>query len=877
MKKLSFILLFLFISTLLICADETISSTQNSTYEDQMLEKKINDIVEKRLKEKEAENLKNSKKESSKEKKDKKTGINQTKDRDEDNQYDEEKRNKKDSDNSESEKKDKKNEDLTENKGNKKNIETEENNKEIIKKDNKIELFGKKIFNIENTETMPSEISAGKDYVLSAGDYIRIALWSDNMSLGKDGIVDVKIAANGVVSLPDLGAFTLRGKTIEEAENELAVKGLRKLKDFKVRISLIQMRSINVFVLGEVNMPGSFTLSPMSGVMAAIYKAGGITDHSSLRNIKILRDGKTIVVDLYDYLLKGENKVSVKLAEGDTIFIPASSDCVTIIGNVIREGIYELKGKTTLKEVVEMAGGATPDAFINEINIKRKANSKLEIVTVKDMNAFEIMAGDEIELGGKDSRYTNGVLIKGNVVRPGVYEIKSGEKFKDLLAKAGGFKPETFISKIDLVRVKEDLSLVKNSFDAGKENPELKGEDTITVYSITDAVARKMARVDGEVKKAGSYEIYENSRVSDLLFNAGGVKEETAFFGRADIIRIDEDGSLKVIKVELGKILAGNKEADISLENYDTLKIFSLKDSKLSSQIYVYGEVREPDEYEYFEGMTLSDAIFYAKGTKISADKANIEVVRSSVEGGGVSSIKVNINENTNFILKEFDQIFVRKIPNWEEKKIIKVKGYVQYPGEYAVSNNETLNDIINRAGGYKAGAFPDGIKFYRTHNFKEELSMMNMKFEEDVLNRERVLVTNLDFDRKKNHFIQNVILKDGDEIEIPETSNVVKVMGEVYMPGMVVYQKGKDLDYYVNGTGGFTDKAYVKKAFVVKYNGKTEKNGWFSKVKLEAGDTVIVPKDDRVKKSFWEIVGATVDFVAKLATTFAVIHSVTN
>ena len=128
---------------------------------------------------------------------------------------------------------------------------------------------------------------------------------------------------------------------------------------------------------------------------------------------------------------------------------------------------------------------------------------------------------------------------------------------------------------------------------------------------------------------------------------------------------------------------------------------------------------------------------------------------------------------------------------------------------------------------------------------------MMNMKFEEDVLNRERVLVTNLDFDRKKNCFIQNVILKDGDEIEIPETSNVVKVMGEVYMPGMVVYQKGKDIDYYVNGTGGFTDKAYVKKAFVVKYNGKTEKNGWFSRVKLEAGDTVIVPKDDRTKKSF--------------------------
>ena len=126
------------------------------------------------------------------------------------------------------------------------------------------------------------------------------------MSLGKDGIVDIKIAANGVVALPDLGAFTLRGKTIEEAENELAARGLRKLKDFKARISLIQMRSINVFVLGEVNMPGNYTLSPMSGVMSAIYKAGGITDHSSLRNIKVMRGEKTISIDMYDYLLNGK-------------------------------------------------------------------------------------------------------------------------------------------------------------------------------------------------------------------------------------------------------------------------------------------------------------------------------------------------------------------------------------------------------------------------------------------------------------------------------------------------------------------------------------------------------------------------------------------
>lgn len=844
MKKISLVLLFLLSFKLLICADEKINTAK--TYEEQILEKKINEIVEKRLKEIENEKFKSN-------------------------------------ENTESNKKEKVSDDkIAEKKINESDNKIKEKkgdlNKKIEKSDeNRIELFGKKIFNGENSKDTPSEIAAGKEYILSSGDYIRIAMWSDSIALGKEGMVEVKVAANGVVSLPDIGAFTVRGKSIEEAENEIITRGLRKLRDFKAKISLVQMRSINVFILGEVKSPGSYNLSPMSGIIAALYKSGGINDNASLRNIKILREEKTITVDLYDYLLKGEKNISANLAEGDTVFVPATTGTVTIMGNVARAGIYELKGKSTLKDLIEMAGGANSDAFLKEINIKRKSADKLEIVTTKDIEKFEILPGDEIYLGGKDSRIANGVLIKGNVVRPGVYEVKEGEKFADILQKAGGFKQETFIEKIDLVRVKEDLSLIKNSFNGVKENPELKGEDTITVYNLSDAVARKTARVTGEVKTAGSYEIYENSRVSDLIFNAGGVREESAYFGRADIIRIDENGILKVIKVELGKILAGNKEADIPLENYDQLKIYSLKDSKISATVYLYGEVREAKEYEYFEGMTVSDVIFYGKGMKISGDKSSVEIVRSSTEGGGISSITVNLNETPNFELKEFDQIFVRKIPNWEDKKIVKIKGYVRYPGEYSVSNNETLNELIKRAGGYKEGAFPEGVKFYRNHKFKEELAMLNMKFEEDMIIRERVLVTNLDYDKSNKEFKQKVILKDSDEIEIPETPNVVKVMGEVYMPGMVVYQKGKKMDHYINSTGGFTEKAFNKKSFVVKYNGKTEKNGWFRRVKVEAGDTIIVPKYERNKKSFWEAVGATVDFIAKLATTYAVVHSVTK
>jgi polysaccharide biosynthesis/export protein len=823
--------MFLLSFTILLCVEENIKNTK--AYEEQILEKKINEIVEKRLKEKGNNNEKD------------KALIN-------------------------IEEKNIKEENL---KKEKKKIEISEKNQT----NNNIELFGKKIFNSENSIDTPSEISAGKDYILSSGDVIKIVLWSENVPIGKDGIIEIKIAANGVIAIPDLGAFTLRGKSIEEAENEIKERGIRRLKDFKASISLVQMRSINIFVLGEVITPGNYNLSPMSGILSAIYKAGGITDNSSLRNIKILREGKTITIDLYDYLLKGEKNISIILTEGDTVFIPVTSKKVTLIGNIAKAGIYELNGKTTLKELIEMAGGATSNAFLKEINIKRKTSDKLEIVTTKDIDKFEIFPGDEIYVGGKDSRISNGVLIKGNVVRPGVYEIKSGETFNDILLKAGGFKQETYIEKIDLVRVKDDLSLIKNSFNGLHENPELIGEDTITVYSISDAVAKKAARIIGEVKKAGSYQIYENSRVSDLIFNAGGVNEETAYFGRADIIRIDENGIMKVIKIDIGKILAGNKESDIALENYDQLKIYSLKDTKISANIYIYGEVRDAKEYEYFEGMTISDAIFYAKGMKISADKSSVEIVRSSTEGYGISSISVNLNENPNFELKEFDQIFVRKIPNWEDKKIIKITGYVKYPGEYSISNNETLNELIKRAGGYKEGAFPEGAKFYRNHNFKEELAMLNIKFEEDMLMRNRVLVTNLDYDKSNKEFKQKVILKNGDKIDIPEIPNVVNVMGEVYMPGMVVYEKGKKMNYYVESSGGYKETAYKNKAFVVKYNGKTVKNGWLKRVKVEAGDTIIVPKDDRNKKSLWEVVGTTFDFIVKVATTYAVVHNVTK
>ena len=739
------------------------------------------------------------------------------------------------------------------------------------------QLYGMNIFANQNFDTLPAQTAAGKDYVLSSGDIISIVLISDMLTdITKDGMQEIKIPPSGSIAIPGFGIFNLRGKSIDEAEKMIRDSAVKKIRDVKIDISLVKMRSVNIFVFGEVEKPGPYSLAPNSSVIAALYKAGGITKNSSLRKVKLLRDGKTKDIDLYDFLLSGEAKSNLGLNDGDTIFVPSTNNFATIYGQVAREGIYEINDTTSLEKLIEFAGGASAGAYTIQVQVKRVGNDKKEIVSTSDLAGFKLKAGDIIEIGKNDERYKNGVMFLGNVNRPGIYEIKQGEKFSEIIKKAGGLKKESYTDKVQIIRVKADTTLEKYSFNMNNEDPELKPEDEITVFSLQDASSTKKVRITGPVNAPGTYPIYENSRVSDLIFAAKGIIADKAHFGRADLYRLGENGDIQLIKIELSKVLQGDKKADITLEDYDYLKVYLEEDASLSSDVYIYGEVRKAGTYNFMNNMTISDLIFFGKGLKISADKNSVEVVRSSLLGEGIDVIIVDLEKEPNFKLSEYDQVFVRKIPNWEDKKIIELNGYVRYPGKYAISDKESLNSVIKRAGGFSEKAFPAGIKFYRKKNFRDELAGMNIKFEEEMLSKDKVKLSNLSYNEKTKMYNENLLLKDGDVIEIPEEASHVTIMGEVYIPGIVVYEPGKKMAFYVNASGGYTDKAYENKTFVIKYNGKTEKNGWFKKVKIEPGDTIMVPADNR-QKGAWDRFLGILDGVAKIGTVVLLIKNVTN
>lgn len=942
--------------------------------------------------------------------------------------------------------------------------------KKAVSEGERYNLFGTSIFNVDSDNfELPSEFEAGKNYVLGAGDTVQIRVWGD--VLPKDerspDFMDIPINNSGTIYIKDIGVFNVNGKTISELEAEMKLVGEKKYKGINIDLALAKMRSVRVFVIGQVAKPGTYLLNPLSNVLNSLYVSGGINNNSSLRNLKILRKDKTINLDLYDYLIKGNRMSKIVLQEGDTVFIPPLNKKVTISGEVVNPGMYEIKGEKRLEEIIKLAGGLTNQAYRKSLKIKRIGNDTMTVYDISDIKTTEIQSGDKIEVGEINQNFINGIRIYGNVTRPGVYEVGDGASFSVVLKKAGGFLLETYLERADIFRANRKGKLEKISFSLTNEDPELKASDMLFIYSMDDVGAKEYARISGGVNKNGIYRIYPNTRVSDMIFMAKGLKEKdvylkradvyrtrkngkievikidlekvidgdlaedveiqkydvikiytveemnipeyveiigevnnpgtypiyennrkisdiilaakglnrkNVYLPRADIYRLKKDGTLKVIKVilekvvkgdetedvelekydlvriyaideienksyvqvlgsvnnpgvyrldendnkvsnlifrangldgeqtylqradiyrlkdngnieilrvDLNKVLKGRSEEDIELKNYDVLKVFTYNDVRISPEIYVYGEVRSPGEYRYYDGMTINDVVFYSKGLKIGSDKTKIEIVRSSLQGKGMENIFVDFNLEPNFSIQEYDQIFIRKIPNWEERKIVVIDGFVNYPGEYAISKNDTLNDIIERSGGFKEEAFPKGVEMYRKIKIEKEVIQIGKDEKINIgieTQNAKVRVSNLQYDKKRKKYLGNTVLKAGDMIYIPEIPNSVQVMGAVYLPGIVIYDKSKNLKEYINSVGGVKEQALKKDIFVVKYDGQTKKRKFFFFYpKVSAGDTIIVPLDPKEKKGWYETTLKFAKDIVELATAYAVVDSVVN
>ncbi|MGM0507803.1 MAG: SLBB domain-containing protein [Fusobacteriota bacterium] len=754
---------------------------------------------------------------------------------------------------------------------------------ESIFKTNDVNLYGKKIFDQSNTHlSLPTEVNVDENYILSSGDYLQINMSSDLLPEESSKKFTLKVSQTGSIFLGGLGTINVRGKTIKEVKDDLLQKSQKKYKDMKLDISLLKMRSTRVFIMGEVGSPGSYVLNPLSNILNAIYLAKGITKNSSLRNIKILRNDEIITIDLYNYLIKGNNNDIKILKDGDTIFVPILKNKVTLKGGIIRPGIYETKNEKSVLEVLELAGGLKVNSIKNHAQITRISDDSMKILDIDDLKKSQIKNGDIIRIGKIDDQYDNGVHIYGNVLYPGVYQLEEKQNFKEILDKAGGLKSETYLKRANILRKKDDTDFEKIEFSLENENPTLKKGDRIYIYSKKNIGKITYATIKGAIKDPGVYKVYKNTRISDLIFNAKGLKEEDVYTSRADLYRInrkkENSDNLEVIEIDLESILNEEKEDDLLIKDGDVLKIYKTEEVMDVSMLEIFGDVGSPGKYRYYNGMTLNDLIFYAKGLKRSSDKTKIEIARNDETGRSNDVIEVDFNSEPNYVLKEDDKVFVRTIPGWENTNIIEIKGYVKYPGKYSISKGETLNHIIQRAGGFRDKAFIPGIKFTRREKLDDNLSEIEKlkllktgeKSPEYIYSR----INNITFNFNENKYNQEIILQDKDLIEIPKRSNFVRVKGEVYNPGLVILDSGSDLRDYIKAAGDFTEDAATSEVYVIKYNGRVDKPGFFRGVDVEYGDTIVIPTIKTRNRTWKNTLVDTLDTFIKVLTAYKLADS---
>ena len=651
-------------------------------------------------------------------------------------------------------------------------------------------VYGRNIFNSRNLTFAPSQnIPTPVNYQLAAGDEVIIDVWGNNQATYRE-----TITPEGNINIPNLGPIYLNGLTVKEAEKYLK-KELNKIHSgiegenptSEMKLSLGQIRTIQVNIMGEVAVPGTYNISSFSNIFHALYRAGGIGKLGSLRSIQLMRNGKKIAdVDVYDFILRGKTMDAVRLQEGDVIIVPTYEMLVDVQGNVKRPMFYEMKNGETVKTLIEYAGNFTSDAYTKNLRVTRQNGKEYQVYTIDDIDysVFKLMDGDVLNISAMLDRFENKLEIKGAVYRPGIYQF-SGQlnTVKQLVEKAEGVMGDAFLGRAVLHREREDLTKeviqvdLKNILNGSKPDIALKRNDELYIPSIHDLQDLGTLTVFGEVARPGSFPFAENTTLEDIIIQAGGLLES------ASSVRVD-----------------------------------------------------------------VSRRIKDSKGTEASSTIG--EMYTFALKDGFV------IDGEPGFILKPYDQIFVRKSPAYQTQINVTVNGEVLYEGTYALTQKtERVSSLVEKAGGVTPYAYVKGAKIARQINAEERrrmetvLDMARTADEKDSIDVSKLELGNiyyvgidLEAALKNPGSDADVVLREGDQLIIPEYNNTVRISGEVMYPNTVSYVKGKGLKYYIEQAGDYGQSAKKKRAYIVYMNGQVKKASKWDNNLIEPGCEIIVP-----------------------------------
>lgn len=701
----------------------------------------------------------------------------------------------------------------------------QDDNKQQAAPEGGIQVFGRDIFRNSDLTFEPSmNIATPTDYRLGPGDQVVIEVWG-----ASEANITQKVTPDGYISIPDIGPVAVNGLTVQAASERIRGKLSKIYSGMKtanvdlstnVKVSLGQIRTIQVNIMGEVARPGTYALSSFSTVFHALYKAGGISELGSLRNIKVVRGGRTVAtVDVYDYIINGRSHSDIRLQEGDVILASPYDALVLIQGKIKRPMYYEMKSSESVLTLINYAGGFTNDAYSSAVTVERNNNKEKTICTVDDMNygVFKVKDGDIVSIGAILDRYDNRVEIKGAVYRPGFYAMgKDISTVRDIIQKADGLLDDAFTNRAVLHRENPDKTLevisvnTKGILNGTEPDILLQKNDILFIPSIYDLEAKGTLEIVGEVFSPGVFPYAANTKLEDLIIMAGGLTEA------ASTVRVDVTRRLNDAK-------STKKTKDIS----KTFS-FSVKDG-----FVVEGE----------PGFILEpyDQVFVRRSPGYS-QKINV-TINGEVEFEGNYALNVR-NERLSDVIKQAGGL--TEFAYLEGARLERQLTYEEYLQAKELMAMITSN---NKVEGNDSIVVPEVTRTYPVGIDLVEIM-------------------------KNPHSEIDPVLQDGDVVIIPQLMTTVSVSGSVRKPNTVVYNPTMKLKDYISEAGGYAERARKSGTFILYPNGHIKELGKSASAKeIIGGSKIIVPQK---AKSQWNI-GTTLSTITTSVSMLAVIASLIN
>jgi len=603
------------------------------------------------------------------------------------------------------------------------------------------ERFGLEIFRSTSNDpqAIPMDLPVGPDYVIGPGDTLEIDLWG-GVSRRLFRVVD----REGRVSLPETGPLLVSGRNLGDTQEALQQVLRTQYRDISADVSVSKLRTVRVYVVGDVAEAGAYDISSLSTPLNALFAAGGITARGSLRALKHYR-GKQLIeeVDAYDLLLHGVRPDMHRLENGDTLLVPSLGPQVTVDGMVRRPAIYELRGESSLADVLELAGGILPTATLRHVEVQRvEAHEKRTMMTLdltptgnadsakKQLDAFRISDGDEVHIFPIAPYNEDAIYIQGHVLRPGRYSYKQGMNLSDLIGSYKDLLPEPAPHYAEIVRLNPpDFHPSVESFDlsAALANPasapKLQPLDTVRVFSRYDFEPAPEVWIGGEVRQPGKYRTSGQAHLRDAVYLAGGVTPD-ASLDSAQLFRTQPDGTMKILSVDLREALGGNPVDNLVMQPRDRLLIHRNSSRVDPPTVFIKGEVAKPGRYPLTTNMRVEDLVRVAGGLKRSAYTESADLMRfesnSSHKAPG-DRLEVDLDAamkgdpKTDVPLRDGDILTIRQLPRWTDiGASIAVRGEVLHPGTYGIGPGERLSSVLARSGGLGPEAYPYGAVLMR-------------------------------------------------------------------------------------------------------------------------------------------------------------------